>query len=181
MISPPTISAWTAEASTLRYHPGMNVFDFHATLLDGTPVDLSRYRGQVLLIVNTASGCGFTPQYKGLEEIHRRFGERGVEVLGFPCNQFRGQEPGSEAEIGAFCASNYGVSFPLFAKVEVNGRNAHPLFRHLKREARGVLGTQLIKWNFTKFLVARDGSVVRRYAPKTRPEDILGDIEALLA
>jgi glutathione peroxidase len=159
----------------------MNVFDFQAALLDGTPIDLSRYRGQVLLIVNTASACGFTPQYKGLEEVYRRFRERGVEVLGFPCNQFRQQEPGSAAEIGAFCEQNYGITFPLFAKVEVNGANAHPLFRHLKREARGVLGTQAIKWNFTKFLVARDGRVVKRYAPATKPDRILADIEALLA
>ena len=159
----------------------MNVFDFQAVALDGTPIDLSRYRGKVLLIVNTASACGFTPQYKGLEEVYRRFRERGVEVLGFPCNQFGKQESGSEAEIGAFCEKNYGVSFPLFAKIDVNGGNAHPLFRHLKREARGVLGTQSIKWNFTKFLVARDGRVVKRYAPNTAPDKILGDIEAVLA
>jgi glutathione peroxidase len=164
----------------MAYHPGMNVFDFHAALLDGTPIDLSRYRGKVLLIVNTASACGFTPQYKGLEAVYRQFHERGVEVLGFPCNQFGKQESGSEAEIGAFCEKNYGVSFPLFSKIEVNGANAHPLFRHLKREARGVLGTQSIKWNFTKFLVAGDGRVVKRYAPNTTPDKILGDIEALL-
>jgi glutathione peroxidase len=158
----------------------MNVFDFQAALLDGTPIDLSRYRGKVLLIVNTASACGFTPQYKGLEEVYRQFRERGVEVLGFPCNQFGHQEPGGEAEIGAFCEKNYGVSFPLFAKVEVNGPDAHPLFRHLKHEAPGLLGTQRIKWNFTKFLVGRDGQVIRRYAPQTKPEEIAGDIEQLL-
>jgi glutathione peroxidase len=158
----------------------MNVFDFHATLLDGKPVDLSRYRGKVLLIVNTASACGFTPQYKGLEEVYRQFRERGVEVLGFPCNQFGHQEPGDEAEIGAFCERNYGVSFPLFAKVEVNGPAAHPLFRHLKQAAPGVLGTQRIKWNFTKFLVGRDGQVIKRYAPQTKPAEIAGDIERLL-
>ncbi|THC43313.1 glutathione peroxidase [Massilia sp. Mn16-1_5] len=158
----------------------MNVFDFDAVALDGTPTDLSRYRGKVLLIVNTASACGFTPQYKGLESVYRQFQQRGVEVLGFPCNQFGKQESGSEAEIGAFCEKNYGVTFPLFAKVEVNGPNAHPLFRHLKREARGALGTQAIKWNFTKFLVAPDGRVVKRYGPATKPEQILGDIEALL-
>ncbi|QOL50031.1 glutathione peroxidase [Massilia litorea] len=158
----------------------MNVFDFQAALLDGTPIDLSRYRGKVLLIVNTASACGFTPQYKGLEEVYRQFRERGVEVLGFPCNQFGHQEPGGEAEIGAFCEKNYGVSFPLFAKVEVNGPGAHPLFQHLKHAAPGVLGTELIKWNFTKFLVGRDGKVVRRYAPQTKPEEITGDIEQLL-
>jgi glutathione peroxidase len=158
----------------------MNVFDFHATLLDGKPVDLSRYRGKVLLIVNTASACGFTPQYKGLEEVYRQFRAHGVEVLGFPCNQFGKQEPGDEAEIGAFCERNYGVSFPLFAKVEVNGPAAHPLFRHLKQAAPGVLGTQRIKWNFTKFLVGRDGQVIKRYAPQTKPAEIAGDIERLL-
>ncbi|KQQ91872.1 glutathione peroxidase [Massilia sp. Leaf139] len=159
----------------------MNVFDFSATALDGAPIDLSRYRGKVLLIVNTASACGFTPQYKGLEAVYGQFRERGVEVLGFPCNQFGQQESGSEAEIGAFCEKNYGVSFPLFAKIEVNGESAHPLFQHLKREAPGLLGTQRIKWNFTKFLVGRDGQVVKRYAPQTKPEAIASDIEALLA
>lgn len=158
----------------------MNVFDFHAVALDGTPTDLSRYRGQVLLIVNTASACGFTPQYKGLEAIYRQFHERGVEVLGFPCNQFGKQESGNEAEIGAFCEKNYGVTFPLFSKIDVNGPAAHPLFRHLKQAAPGLLGTQRIKWNFTKFLVGRDGKVVDRYAPTTKPEDIAKDIEKLL-
>ena len=159
----------------------MNVFDFHATALDGASIDLARYRGKVLLIVNTASGCGFTPQYAGLEALYRQFRERGVEVLGFPCNQFRGQEPGSAAEIGAFCEKNFGVTFPLFAKIEVNGAGAHPLFRYLKIEAPGLLGTRSIKWNFTKFLVGRDGRVLRRYAPKTTPEQIAGDIAQLLA
>ena len=159
----------------------MNTFDFSATALDGTPVDLSRYRGKVLLIVNTASACGFTPQYKGLEAVYRQFQARGAEVLGFPCNQFGQQERGSEAEIGAFCEKNFGVSFPLFAKVDVNGAGAHPLFRHLKKAAPGVLGTERIKWNFTKFLVNRDGEVVKRYAPQTKPEAIAADIEKLLA
>jgi len=159
----------------------MNVFDFQAVALDGTPIDLARYRGKVLLIVNTASECKFTPQFAGLEAIYRQFQARGVDVLGFPCNQFRGQEPRDEAGIGAFCEKNYGVSFPLFSRIDVNGADAHPLFRHLKREARGVLGTQSIKWNFTKFLVAPDGRVVKRYAPTTAPEDIHADIEALLA
>jgi len=158
----------------------MNVFDFSATSIAGTPVDLSRYRGQVLLIVNTASGCGFTPQYAGLETLHRDLGPRGFEVLGFPCNQFRHQEPGTEAEIGQFCERNFGVSFPLFAKIDVNGAQAHPLFRHLKREAPGILGTGIVKWNFTKFLVNRDGKVVKRYAPNTKPEEITADIEQLL-
>jgi glutathione peroxidase len=155
----------------------MNVFDFRATLLDGAPLDLARYRGKVLLIVNTASECGFTPQFAGLEALYRQFHARGFEVLGFPCNQFRGQEPLDEAAIGAFCERNYGVSFPMFAKVDVNGAQAHPLFQHLKNEAPGVLGTQRIKWNFTKFLVNRDGTVVKRYAPRTRPEAMAGDIE----
>ena len=159
----------------------MNVFDFSANSLDGTPVDLSRYRGKVLLIVNTASQCGFTPQYKGLEQLYREYHERGLEVLGFPCNQFRQQEPGSEAEIGAFCEKNFGVSFPLFAKIDVNGDGAHPLYRHLKQAAPGVLGTRSVKWNFTKFLVDRDGRVVKRYAPTTKPEQIADDIARLLA
>jgi len=159
----------------------MNVFDFSANGLDGQPVDLDRFRGQVLLIVNTASACGFTPQYKGLEELHRQYGARGLAVLGFPCNQFGKQEPGTEAEIGAFCEKNYGVSFPMFAKVDVNGDGAHPLFTYLKQEKPGVLGTEGIKWNFTKFLVGRDGEVVKRYAPQTAPADIADDIEKLLS
>ena len=159
----------------------MNVFDFQATSLDGKPVDLGQYRGKVLLIVNTASKCGFTPQYEGLELLYRRYLDQGVEVLGFPCNQFGGQEPGLEAEIAAFCEENYGVSFPMFAKVDVNGGKAHPLFQHLKSEAPGVLGTEGIKWNFTKFLVGRDGKVVHRYAPQTKPEDIAEDVDRLLA
>jgi glutathione peroxidase len=159
----------------------MNVFDFQAVSIDGSPVDLSRYRGQVLLIVNTASECGFTPQYKGLEQVYEQFRDRGLEVLGFPCNQFGKQEPGTEAEIGAFCEKNYGVTFPMFSKVDVNGDEAHPLFKHLKQSAPGVLGTEGIKWNFTKFLINRDGSVYKRYAPQTKPEEIAGDIETLLA
>jgi glutathione peroxidase len=158
----------------------MNVFDFHATSLDGGAVDLARYRGQALLIVNTASACGFTPQYRGLEQLYRDYAARGLAVLGFPCNQFGAQEPGTEAEIGAFCERNYGVSFPMFAKVDVNGDDAHPLWRHLKASAPGVLGTEAIKWNFTKFLVGRDGTVLKRYAPQTKPEDIAADIEDAL-
>ena len=156
------------------------VFDFSAVGLAGQPVDLGQYQDKVLLIVNTASACGFTPQYAGLEKLHERFRERGFEVLGFPCNQFGAQEPGTHEEIGAFCEKNYGVTFPLFAKIDVNGDNAHPLFQHLKKTAPGVLGTEGIKWNFTKFLVRRDGSVAKRYAPSTKPEDIAADIEALL-
>jgi glutathione peroxidase len=158
----------------------MNVYDFQATALDGKPVDLAQYRGKVLLIVNTASKCGFTPQYQGLEAVYRELHGRGLEVLGFPCNQFGAQEPGSEEEIGAFCEKNYGVSFPMFAKVDVNGDAAHPLWKYLKGEAPGVLGTEGIKWNFTKFLIGRDGKVAHRYAPTTKPEEIAGDIEKLL-
>jgi glutathione peroxidase len=158
----------------------MNVFDFQANLLDGTPADLARYRGKVLLIVNTASECGFTPQYAGLERLYREFKDRGLVVLGFPCNQFGQQEPGSDADIGAFCQKNYGVDFPVFGKIEVNGDGAHPLFKFLKQEAPGLLGTQAIKWNFTKFLINKDGSVAERYAPQTKPEEIAGDIEKRL-
>ena len=159
----------------------MNVFDFQATSLDGKPVDLAQYRGKVLLIVNTASKCGFTPQYQGLETLYRELHARGLEVLGFPCNQFGSQEPGTESEIGAFCEKNYGVSFPLFAKVDVNGDAAHPLWKYLKNAAPGVLGTEGIKWNFTKFLVGRDGRVIKRYAPTDTPESLKKDIEAALA
>ncbi|MBQ5962674.1 glutathione peroxidase [Massilia sp. ZL223] len=159
----------------------MSVYDFQAASLDGKPVDLGAFRDKVLLIVNTASECGFTPQYKGLEELYRRYAGQGLAVLGFPCNQFGKQEPGTEAEIGAFCEKNYGVSFPMFAKIDVNGDNAHPLYTYLKGEAPGVLGTEGIKWNFTKFLVNKDGKVVKRYAPQTKPEEIGSDIEKLLA
>ena len=158
----------------------MNIFDFQASALDGALIDLSRYRGKVVLIVNTATACKFTPQFAGLEDIYRQFHERGVEVLGFPCDQFRGQEPRDEAGIGEFCQRNYGVSFPMFAKIDVNGDAAHPLFKHLKHEAPGLLGTEIIKWNFTKFLVGRDGKVVKRYGPLTEPHAIAGDIEQRL-
>jgi glutathione peroxidase len=159
----------------------MSTFDFKAEDISGAAVDLSKYRGQVLLIVNTASKCGFTPQYKGLEKVYEQFKDKGAVVLGFPCNQFGGQEPEGEAEIGAFCEKNFGVTFPLFAKVEVNGGAAHPLFQHLKKAAPGLLGTEAIKWNFTKFLIKKDGSVYKRYAPSTAPEELVGDIEKLLA
>jgi glutathione peroxidase len=159
----------------------MNTYDFEAAAINGELVGLGRYHGKVLLIVNTASECGFTPQYKGLEEVYQQFRDRGFEVLGFPCNQFGKQEPGTADEIHAFCERNYGVTFPLFSKVEVNGDNAHPLFRHLKEAAPGVFGTEGIKWNFTKFLINRDGSVYKRYAPQTKPEELIGDIEKLLA
>ncbi len=158
-----------------------SAFDFAAASLAGDKVGLDRYRGRVLLVVNTASACGFTPQYAELEHLFRAYRERGLEVLGFPCNQFGHQEPGSDADIGAFCQRNYGVSFPMFSKVEVNGPAAHPLFVFLKQQAPGVLGTQAIKWNFTKFLVRRDGQAYRRYAPRTPPGLLTEDIEKLLA
>lgn len=158
-----------------------DIYNFTATSLGGAPVNLEQYRGKVLLIVNTASKCGFTPQYKGLESVYRQFKDRGVEVLGFPCNQFGKQEPGSAGQIGAFCEQNYGVTFPLFAKIDVNGTQAHPLFKYLKKEARGLLRTQSIKWNFTKFLVKKDGTVFKRYATQTKPEALLQDIQKLLA
>jgi len=157
------------------------IYDFSADSLAGAPVDLGQYRGQVLLIVNTASKCGFTPQYKGLEQVYERFKDRGVVVLGFPCNQFGSQEPGTADDIGSFCEKNFGVTFPLFAKIDVNGSATHPLFARLKKEARGLLGSEAIKWNFTKFLVRKDGSVFQRYAPSTAPLDLVADIEKLLA
>jgi len=147
---------------------------------DGSTADLSAFAGKVLLIVNTASKCGFTPQYEGLEALHRDLAGRGFEVLGFPCNQFGGQEPGDAAEIANFCSLSYDVTFPLFAKIDVNGGSADPLFEKLKEEAPGLMGSRLIKWNFTKFLVDRSGKTVRRYAPTTKPEEIKADIEALL-
>jgi len=156
------------------------VMDFSAALANGEPKDLSDYQGKVLLIVNTASKCGFTPQYTGLESLHQTYGERGFSVLAFPCNQFGGQEPGSEDEIQSFCDLNYQTSFPLFSKIEVNGAASHPLYAHLKEQAPGVLGSKRIKWNFTKFLVNQHGEVVKRYAPSTKPEAIASDIEALL-
>jgi glutathione peroxidase len=158
-----------------------NIFDFDAVGLNGQPQALDRYRGQVTLIVNTASKCGFTPQYQGLEALHREFKDAGVAVLGFPCNQFGAQEPGTAEEIGAFCDTSFGVSFPLFAKIDVNGEHAHPLFAELKRQAPGILGTGRIKWNFTKFLVRKDGSVYKRYAPMTTPAQLRDDIKKLLS
>lgn len=158
-----------------------SVYDYSARRLGGGEQSLADYRGKVLLIVNTASECGFTPQYEGLETLYRDYRERGLEVLGFPCNQFGGQEPGDETRIGAFCQRNYGVSFPMFAKVEVNGDGAHPLYRHLKSAVPGVLGTEAIKWNFTKFLVDRQGQVAERFGPATKPEELKGPIERLLA
>jgi glutathione peroxidase len=147
---------------------------------DGATHDLSAWRGQVLLIVNTASQCGFTPQYAGLEALWRRYKDRGFAVLGFPCNQFGAQEPGSAEEIHSFCSTRYDVTFPIFGKIEVNGTDAAPLYQHLKAQAPGLLGSQAIKWNFTKFLIDREGKVVRRYAPMTKPDEIARDIEKLL-
>ncbi len=158
----------------------MSIHDISAKRLDGTSGDLSEYRGKVLLIVNVASRCGFTPQYAGLEALYRKYADRGLVVLGFPCNQFGAQEPGSEAEIGAFCSSTYDVTFPMFAKVDVNGADAHPLFQHLKSARPGLLGTELIKWNFTKFLVDRKGEVLARYAPKDTPESLDSAIAAAM-
>ena len=155
------------------------IYDFTATSLAGEDVPLKRHEGQVLLIVNTASACGFTPQYKGLEALQRGFGARGFSVLGFPCNQFGSQEPGDAKQIEQFCATNYAVSFPLFAKIEVNGGGAHPLYQYLKSEKSGLLGSS-IKWNFTKFLIDRSGKVVARHAPTTSPEALTKEIEALL-
>ncbi|MCD2315433.1 glutathione peroxidase [Sphingomonas sp. IC-11] len=156
------------------------ITDFQVKTADGGRASLEEYRGKVLLIVNTASKCGFTPQYEGLEALHREYGDRGFEVLAFPCNQFGAQEPGDAAEIANFCSLTYDVTFPVFAKIDVNGAQADPLFERLKSDAPGVLGSKAIKWNFTKFLVNRYGEVVDRYAPTTKPDDIRKDIEKLL-
>jgi glutathione peroxidase len=157
------------------------IYDFSAELLDGRTVSLDEFRGRVLLVVNTASKCGFTPQYAGLEELYRTERERGFTVLGFPCNQFGAQEPGGAEEIGAFCQKNYGVTFPLFARIEVNGPNAHPLYRFLKKSRPGVFGIERIQWNFTKFLIDRSGRVAARYAPSRAPAKLAAAVEALLS
>ena len=159
----------------------MSALAFEAKRLSGENADLTAYAGQVVLIVNTASNCGYTSQYKGLEALFQEFHAQGFSVLGFPCNQFGHQEPGDSNDISSFCEKNYGVSFPMFEKVDVNGDDAHPLFQYLKSHAPGVLGTEMIKWNFTKFLIKRDGSVFKRYAPQTTPAEIHEDILALLA
>jgi glutathione peroxidase len=158
----------------------MNVYEFSARTIDGMDLSLSTYRGQPLLIVNVASKCGFTPQYAGLEALYRQYHPRGLAVLGFPCDQFGHQEPGDEAEIKKFCSLNYGVSFPMFAKINVNGKDAHPLYQYLKETRSGILGFSAIKWNFTKFLVSKDGVPVKRYAPADKPERLETDIEAVL-
>jgi glutathione peroxidase len=159
----------------------MTLYDIELRNIDGATQTLAEYRGKALLIVNVASKCGFTPQYTGLEQLYRQYGQRGFAVLGFPCDQFGHQEPGDEAEIRSFCSLNYEVSFPLFAKLEVNGANTHPLYQYLKSAQPGLLGTEAIKWNFTKFLVDGSGKVVKRYAPTDKPEALAGDIEKLLA
>jgi len=156
------------------------IYEMSAERLQGGTQALVDYAGKVMLVVNTASKCGFTPQYEGLEALYQRYGQRGLVVLGFPCNQFGEQEPGSADAIASFCQQNYGVTFPMFARIDVNGEQAHPLYKHLKQSARGLLGSEGIKWNFTKFLVDRDGQVVERFAPTTTPDAIAKDIEALL-
>jgi glutathione peroxidase len=158
----------------------MSIYDIPVTTIDGVQTTLADFRGKVLLIVNVASECGFTPQYTGLELLHQVYRDMGFAVLGFPCNQFGHQEPGSEEEIARFCLQNYRITFPLFAKIEVNGANAHPLYAYLKEAKPGVLGTEAIKWNFTKFLVSRDGEVLKRYAPRDTPESIGEDLQKLL-
>ncbi|SFA40269.1 glutathione peroxidase [Parageobacillus thermantarcticus] len=158
----------------------MSIYDFTAKTIRGEEQSLADYKGKVLLIVNTASKCGFTPQYKELQELYEQYRNRGFVVLGFPCNQFGNQEPGTEEEIEQFCQVNYGVTFPMFAKVDVNGEQAHPLFRYLTEKAPGVFGTKAIKWNFTKFLIDRNGNVVARFAPQTKPSELKSEIEKLL-
>lgn len=158
-----------------------SVYDFEANLIDGKPVKLSTFRGKVLLIVNTASKCGFTPQFAGLEALHEKYAGRGLAVLGFPSNQFGAQDPGTNEEIGAFCTKNYGVSFPMMEKIDVNGSNAAPLYQWLTKEKPGLLGSTAIKWNFTKFLIGRDGTVLKRYAPLDTPASLERDVEAALA
>ena len=158
----------------------MPITEFDAKALDGHDAPLSEHKGEVLLVVNVASKCGLTPQYEGLEALQKQFHDKGFNVLGFPCNQFGGQEPGSADEIGAFCTTNFGVSFPMYAKIDVNGADADPLYKWLKGEKKGVLGTEAIKWNFTKFLVGRDGEEIERFAPTTEPKDIAKAIEKAL-
>ena len=159
----------------------MTITQFSAQDIDQQTIPLSRFKGQVMLIVNTASACGFTPQFTGLEKLHKNYADQGLAVLGFPCNQFASQDPGDDAQIASFCQKNYGVSFRMMSKVKVNGEGAHPLYQWLTAEAPGILGSKAIKWNFTKFLVGRDGRVIKRYAPQDAPEKIAKDIEAALA
>lgn len=158
-----------------------SIYDFEALSIDGKSVPLKKYEGKPMLIVNTASACGFTPQFAGLEKLHATYGKKGLVVLGFPCNQFGAQDKGSNDEIAEFCQLNYGVSFPMMAKIDVNGADAHPLYQWMAKEAPGLLGTKAIKWNFTKFLIGRDGQVIKRYAPTDTPQSLAEDIEAVLA
>jgi len=158
-----------------------SVYDFEARQINGKDIALSQFKGKVMLIVNTASQCGFTPQFGGLEELHKSYTSKGLVVLGFPCNQFGSQDPGADGEIAEFCQVNYGVSFPMMGKIDVNGQSAHPLYKWLSSEAPGLLGSKAIKWNFTKFLVGRDGQVIRRYAPTDKPADLAKDVEAALS
>ncbi|MCG7199363.1 glutathione peroxidase [Marinobacter pelagius] len=157
-----------------------SLYDFKVRDIKGNEQGMDAYRGKVLLIVNTASKCGFTPQFEGLQQLYKDLNEKGLEVLGFPCNQFMNQDPGTDDAISQFCSLNYGVDFPMFAKIEVNGEGTHPLYKFLKKEARGLMGSEKVKWNFTKFLVDRSGRVVRRYPPTAKPESIRADIEELL-
>ena len=159
----------------------MSIYDFDARQIDGKTVPLNQYKGKAMLIVNTASACGFTPQFGGLEELHKQYADKGLVVLGFPCNQFGGQDPGSNEEIQSFCQLNYGVTFPMMEKIDVNGADADPLFKYLSAEAPGLLGSKAIKWNFTKFLVGKDGEVIKRYGPQEAPKGIGKDIEKALA
>ncbi len=157
-----------------------SIYDFEVKTIDGETVRLDRYRGKTLLIVNTASQCGYTPQYTGLESLYQKYQSRDLVVLGFPCNQFGEQEPGDEKEIKEFCSLRFNVSFPMFAKVDVNGDAAHPLYKYLKKESKGILGTESVKWNFTKFLVDKTGKVLERYAPNVKPEELEGDLTKVL-
>jgi glutathione peroxidase len=157
------------------------IYDFEALSIDGQTVSLDQFRGKPLLIINTASACGFTPQFGGLEQLHQTYGARGLVVLGFPCNQFGSQDAGTNEEIATFCQRNFGVTFPMMSKIDVNGADAHPLYRWLSAEAPGLLGSKAIKWNFTKFLVGKDGRVIKRYAPQDAPEKLAGDIEQALS
>ena len=158
----------------------MNFYDIKVKNAKGEDVEISHYRGKAVLVVNTASECGFTPQYEGLQKVYEKYQGKDFEILGFPCNQFGGQEPGSDDQIQSFCTGRFGVRFPIFSKVDVNGPNASPLFVYLKKEAPGILGTEAIKWNFTKFLISKEGKVLKRYAPQDKPESIEADIEAAL-
>jgi glutathione peroxidase len=160
--------------------PNESIYDFEAKDINGNIKKLSEFKGTALLVVNTASKCGFTPQFDGLEKLFKNYSNKGFQILGFPCNQFGSQEPGDENEIKNFCSLNYNVTFPMFAKVDVNGNNAHPLYKYLKKNSKGFLGTEFIKWNFTKFLIGKNGEVLKRYAPTDTPDDIAKDLEELL-